>query len=359
MVRFRCKDWLLHIDLEGTKEYYRNFKFELEEEQQQIWENYKEYCKYLSNVECKFFDSLGITPECCNVSSFGVDKKGQLSVWGSYRIKGTFEHIMEEVVIPAEEFVEKKLYLPKNQSKVHNGLHIGSYGITFCYPDSLFNPCPEDLEEGWIQFEFWLEYVPWLLDKPCTLKEYKPPRWWQFRKRYQECIESKRLQEELKTECIHDIESYFRKQKIRFVKIEEERIEPLRKYWLKRFTPKGAEKQAQKVCSKYGTYLWHLFSFEIAKTSEREEAQKAFKSTSLEKPKAWIFFQYENIGWKIDNASLLDPLELRTVVKDIFADFYITASDFSWTYAYTHEVECGPYFYERENNENVLVCDKQ
>lgn len=196
MVRWRCKDWLLHVDIEATQKYYQNFQFNLEKEQRQIWKNYKKYCETLSEVECRFFDSLGITPACCNVTSFGVNKKGNLSVWGTYKIKGTYEHIMKEVAIPVEEFIEKKLYLSKNQSNFHNGLHIGSYGITFLYPGSAFDPCPDDLEDGWIVFEFWINEMPWLLKEPCVLKEYEPPRWWQLKRKYKEQIEFKKIKKQ-------------------------------------------------------------------------------------------------------------------------------------------------------------------
>lgn len=369
MVRWKCKDWLLYIDLEGTKEYYKTFKQNLEVGQEQILENYKKYCERLSEVECRFFDSLGIVPECCNVSSLGINKKGTLSVWGTYKIKGTYGHIMKEVAIPVEDFIEQKLYLSQNQSNFHNGLHIGSYGITFLYPDSEFNPCPENLDEGWIIFEFWIEAMPWLLEEPCTLKEYEPPRWWQFKKRYDEYMEFKHLQAYLRKECIDSVELYFQEQGIRFVRVEEKKIEPLQMYWLKRFTPKGQKKRANEVCiSSNGmqNFLWHLFSHKIVLAQDGVDADISFtkicansheseqKSVALTS-KAWVFLQVGNIGWKIDDASRINPSNLRTNMKDFYADFYITASDFSWTYAHTHEEECGPYFY---CNDRLHLADR-
>lgn len=346
MIRWMCKEWILNVDLEGTKEYYRNFQFNLEEGQEQIYENYRKYCAHLPEREQKFFDSLGITPRCCNVSSFGMDSEGKLSVWGTYYIKGTYEHIMKEIAIPVEEFVQKKLYLPGNQSRLHNGIHVGSYGITFLYPGSEFNPCPENLPKGWIAFEFWNNEMPWLLEEPCKMRDYEPVKWWQLRKRCRERSEFRKAQKQWRQEWMESVEYYMKQRKIHFVRVEERKVPLLQKSWFLHFVPEDSKQEAQKVCfssGKWNNFLWHLFSYEFVPALENAKAEEAFRIYAS--GKAWIFTQEDEIAWKIDHAERLEPVWLNSI-QNIYADFYVAAADFSWTYVHTHEEDLGPYFYK-------------
>lgn len=46
---------------------------------------------------------------------------------------------------------------------------------------------------------------------------------------------------------------------------------------------------------------------------------------------------------------------LTAELLEQFVDVTITASDFTWTYAKTHESMCGPYFYKKCSYQKMMT----
>ncbi|MFX3647854.1 MAG: DUF4275 family protein [Paenibacillus sp.] len=91
----------------------------------------------------------------------------------------------------------------------------------------------------------------------------------------------------------------------------------------------------------YSQYKWHMFSYEQQKCLTHDEARDAFNA----EPKDEVYVMYENGGWVLlyENAN-------RIIAADFNSeqDIYIFDRAFTWTYVYTHESMCGPYFYKIE-----------
>ena len=66
-------DWKIAVDIEKTKEFYSNYVIN----DTQANRNFAEYCKNLTAEEKGFFDSFGITPECCDIHHNGVNNNAK------------------------------------------------------------------------------------------------------------------------------------------------------------------------------------------------------------------------------------------------------------------------------------------
>ena len=87
-------------------------------------------------------------------------------------------------------------------------------------------------------------------------------------------------------------------------------------------------------------YYWHMFSYKRRECLDGEMAVNAFNSEDLET--VYIFFQQNNICYKLENAKALTDYDIR-----FFKDVYVTSEDFSKTFVITHESGmCGPYYCE-------------
>lgn len=91
----------------------------------------------------------------------------------------------------------------------------------------------------------------------------------------------------------------------------------------------------------YSQYKWHLFSYEQQQCLTYDEARDAFDAESKDE----VYVMYESGGWVLlyENAN-------RVIAADFDSeqDIYIFDRAFTWTYVYTHESMCGPYFYKIE-----------
>ena len=90
----------------------------------------------------------------------------------------------------------------------------------------------------------------------------------------------------------------------------------------------------------YEQFKWHLFSYNKLSALQADQARAAFNQQ--EKDTVYVLFQYENRAYRLENASLLKTEDLDVDSSDV----YIFDEQRRWTYVHTHELQCGPYFYQ-------------
>ena len=90
----------------------------------------------------------------------------------------------------------------------------------------------------------------------------------------------------------------------------------------------------------YEQFKWHLFSYNKLSALLSDQARAAFNQQ--EKDTAYVLFQYENRAYRLENASLLKAEDFDVDSSDV----YIFDEQRRWTYIHTHELQCGPYFYQ-------------
>ncbi len=106
--------------------------------------------------------------------------------------------------------------------------------------------------------------------------------------------------------------------------------------WSKIFTSEVSD-QAKKEVG-YDAFRWHVFSFGLIKSIEGEAARVKFDQ--VEKNSVYVFYQNKNEAYKVDN-----PEHLSAADFDLEQDIYVYDDVGRWTYVFTHEESCGPYFY--------------
>ena len=92
----------------------------------------------------------------------------------------------------------------------------------------------------------------------------------------------------------------------------------------------------------YEQFKWHLFSYNKLSALQADQARASFNQQ--EKDTAYVLFQYENRAYRLENASLLKAEDLDVDSSDV----YIFDEQRRWTYSHTHELQCGPYFYQEK-----------
>lgn len=90
----------------------------------------------------------------------------------------------------------------------------------------------------------------------------------------------------------------------------------------------------------YEQFKWHIFSYNKLSALQADQARASFNQQ--EKDTAYVLFQYENRAYRLENASLLKAEDLDVDSSDV----YIFDEQRRWTYVHTHELQCGPYFYQ-------------
>lgn len=126
--------------------------------------------------------------------------------------------------------------------------------------------------------------------------------------------------------------------------LEGKELKKYRKQWVNIFTPPDADpNRVEELCLssyRYSSFLWHLFSYEILHCEAGAKAKALF---DLEwKGSCVMINNADGFAYRLENAE-----NITAELLDQFVDITITAQDFSWTYAKTHEETCGPYFYKK------------
>ena len=98
-----------------------------------------------------------------------------------------------------------------------------------------------------------------------------------------------------------------------------------------------------------GNFLWHLFSWKLVPCL----AGDAARQTLAEVPEEEFYLFYNEYppqgASRVRPISKEEALSMHSPGPLAGADWYLVDRDFTWTYAHTHEAECGPYFCRPED----------
>lgn len=331
---------IIDVDLAKTKDYYSKY---LSLEKNQVYMNYKKYCELAMTKEEKaFFDSFGIDPLCCQLETIGMTKEKSIPISTYFYVAGKYIKCNEDEVISIEELAENN-FLDKRED---SSIFIGLFQFDFQNPDAIFKIIPQDMPEGFICIQVWIECLPWLLNEKCEITMYYPPKWWQVFKRMKETKKSNLSKIEYINEIKSDLEADFLNNKINYHQLNQKEAGQLFRKWIKSFAPYIDKKKIKEYYihgnKKYSHYLWHAFSYDVIPTELVLDAPLCY--SNIKKKKCFILLNNERIAYFIENTENLDVSILNK-----YNDILIFDCDFTWTYCHTHEECCGPYFFDKKN----------
>jgi hypothetical protein len=119
--------------------------------------------------------------------------------------------------------------------------------------------------------------------------------------------------------------------------------EELRKQWEDAFAKNLSKSQKSKIY--FHQHLWHVFSYNKLSCLEYQKARDAFNK--IKKDECYIFYQDNESALLLDNARSLKAEDILNEINGYIEDVYVANKDFSWTYIQTHEIFCGPYFFQQ------------
>ena len=334
----RFGEWKIEVDIEKTKRYYDTFS--VADENAQCYRNYAAFCNDLLDEEKTFFGSFGIQMSCCNVMSIGLTDDKRYPTGGGYYFAGKFLEQPEEMIMTVDEFAEKGFVDDRPDPRVY----IGRYHFTFMDPDSLFARIPEGTPEGFLYMEFFLEDIPWLLNEKPELTMFYPPKPWQLFKKLHLKLRQRKENNEYIDELRDSLIKLFQNKQIQFSEMPKSSLKKYMKTWVVSIVPKAHHAEARKHCfsnRKYTNYLWQVFSYGDAPSIQGDRAKAELEHNGL-LGEAVVILNYEKIGFILENCQGITADEL-----DEFNDIVITGKNFDWSYVHTHEVYCGPYFFQR------------
>lgn len=287
-----------------------------------------------------FFDAFGITPECCEIIHYGVSRKGEFPCGGYYLVCGKYlEYPPEFPAISEEPGV--KVFVDDHFS---NHIRIGMFDFDFRVDEYEIKDIPENMPEGFICINFWCDDMKWLLPEKPDIKMYELPQFWEVNRIIKEKIDTRKYKRQRMEESKQTCAEAFNNAGIEFSPISEMKLKKYKKQWVKTFAPDdGNMKKIKNQClhnRKFGTYLWHMFSYKFLDCQEEDDAMTSFDNEK--KSSCVVVFNCEDIAYIIKSAE-----KLSSDFLEEFLDVTVTSDDFSWTYTKTHEGYCGPYFYKK------------
>lgn len=326
--------WKIAVDVEKTKQYYQAYR----RPNTQASKNFEQYCGQLSSEEISFFEAFGIDPVCCDIEHIGADKNGRFPCGGYYLVCGTYLEFPPEELISIEELANNGFVDDRTAPTVH----IGLFEFDFQCESYMIQNIPENTPEGFLCIRFWCEDMKWLLPEKPEVMMYEPPRFWQVRKLLQEKAAERKQQLTDLEETKAEFTTLFQDLNIPATPLDQKEIKRYKRQWVSSFAPADT-KEIRKVCldaRRYTPFLWHLFSFEFISCQTKETAEASFDQ---EKKTACILLSnVDDLAFRLENAHALTAKALEHLT-----DVTVTAEDFTWTYAKTHEEMCGPYFYKK------------
>ncbi|PEY99555.1 hypothetical protein CN326_23300 [Bacillus sp. AFS018417] len=118
--------------------------------------------------------------------------------------------------------------------------------------------------------------------------------------------------------------------------------EELQKKWEEAFAKHLSKSQKSKIY--FYQHLWHVFSYNKIPCLEQQKARDAFNK--VKKNGCYIFYQDKENALLLENAKSLKAENILKEINGYIEDVYVVDADFTWTYVFTHEEYCGPYFYQ-------------
>jgi len=115
--------------------------------------------------------------------------------------------------------------------------------------------------------------------------------------------------------------------------------------WLDAFADNVSEADMGKYVIATGNYLWHIFSWKLVPCLEGEDARKALPNENC------YLFYYEYPPEDMPVTRPVSAEEASILADTLPGDWYLVDKEFTWTYAHTHEADCGPYFCRIEKSD--------
>jgi hypothetical protein len=347
MAKVTLGHWVIELDQEATNRRFRDF--EVSNPDDQIYRNFQRFCKGMTEVEKEVFPSLGIVPEKCNVETLGFSRRRRTCPTnGHYILEGKYISKPEEITWSVEDLVEHEFI----DDRPAGPIIAGRIWFNFEDPESKFGRPPKDLPAGCICLSFSVEDMPWLLDEKPEPIAFEIPRWWEIHLRISEAIERRRSKRMYDRIDVSRTEGVLRDAGVSFHRLSNAKILRFKKDWLAAFGPDADPKWVRDSYlpyngflreKKYSRFMWHLFSFGLVQHEKGEVAEASYRT--LDRGKAILYLSIEELGYELEDASGLSLDRVNGFIDVVIAD-----RNLSWTYAHTHEWDCGPYFCARDVN---------
>ena len=120
-----------------------------------------------------------------------------------------------------------------------------------------------------------------------------------------------------------------------------ETLHQLKVRWVDAFAIDADDAELGRRVLAENNYLWHLFSWELRDCLKGEEAVAAVPQEDC-----WMFY----CEYPPEDEPMARPVtaaEAAELMRSKEGDWYLVDKEFSWTFAHTHEEQCGPYFCRR------------
>lgn len=332
-------EWAINVDAERMKALYNTTS----DNNSQGYRNFKKYCESMPENEKAFFERFGINPLNCRNDCYINADKSTVIMHGCYFISGEFK------CAPKQITADKKYIYQEDFEGTE--IAIGKFYFMFQHHDSPYCYTPSNLPKDCISVQFTCE-IPWLLNEKSEYSSLTNSFWGKILWHFQKNKKFEGYNSEYSKKVNELLLKIFKENGIKFEVLDEEFLTSYKKEWLNAFSPKRHNNKIKKACYKnkhFVTYLWHLFSYEFAKSVPCEEARKEYDSTA--KSTAIVMLERERLCYRIENFSSLTTEILDKIQSKHrhYIDVIITADDFSWTYCMTHEGDyCGPFFYKKQ-----------
>ena len=248
-------EFKISVDVEKTREYYRNYTTP----NTQANRNFAKYCESLSGEEREFFNAFAIDPVSCEIEHIGVGKNGEFPCGGYYLVSGEFLEYPPEDLITVEQLAENGFEDDRPDPRIN----IGIFQFDFQCPEYEINDIPEDMPKGFICIRFWCEDMKWLLDEEPEERMYEPPHLWEVRRilkerkdrREQEKIDSEAARQEF-CRAVEELHTPF-------CMFSQKESRDYKKAWVISYTPSAeSRRKIKKLClhsRRFSTFLWHMF----------------------------------------------------------------------------------------------------
>lgn len=334
MKQLQFGEWVIEVDIEATKEYYKSLY--LHTSNTQLYRNYVAYCKNLSTKVSQFFDSLGIAPERCDVYGFGRKENNTITMSGTYCISGSIIKYPKQFTYCNTTFTEKSVISKYSRYCVED------YQFAFFEPHMETFFVPDDTPSQCVCIKFYAINIPWLLLEKCKGKIRYPKRRKSLTKlaRHIHRINARRARKSHAQIILSRLHKIFADNDITYKKLSKKQTAHYMQKWFQLFVPKAQHEEAVKYCfptKTYNTYLWHTFSYGTTPCEEKVPASKSYDA--LNHNACVLLLNDYRIAFVLGNAN-----QLTSKVINKFTDIIVTDIDFKWTYVHTHEEYCGPYF---------------
>ena len=120
-----------------------------------------------------------------------------------------------------------------------------------------------------------------------------------------------------------------------------ETLHQLKVRWVDAFAIDADDAELGRRVLAENNYLWHLFSWELRDCLRGEDAVAALPAEDC-----WLFY----CEYPPEDEPMARPItaaQAAELARSKEGDWYLVDKEFSWTFAHTHEEQCGPYFCRR------------